>query len=242
MQKAKDLAKYHIKLKSYEGPFDVLLDLVARQQVDILEVDLARLTKDYLDFLKSKKDEELEVTTEFLIVAAVLLSIKASVLINEPGERIEIPQTPEELLKRLKELASFKLLSEQIEKMIEEKSAYFTRGEIIQDECLKEIGRIKPEALLDIYQEALRRTTPLLSGSHIITPAFDLERSKTILSGLLGESKRKITFSEIAAKVKQKRIMISIFYLLLAWAQEGRVKLKQDATFSDLDIELMSEC
>src|SRR5438093_464740 len=75
---------YQVKLQVFEGPFDLLLHLIAKRELDIYEVSLGAITEDYLDYIRSMKDFDLEVATEFLIVAATLIEIKAARLLPGP--------------------------------------------------------------------------------------------------------------------------------------------------------------
>ena len=75
---------YQVKLQVFEGPFDLLLHLIAKRELDIYEVSLASITEDYLEYIRSMQDLDLEVATEFLIVAATLVEIKAARLLPGP--------------------------------------------------------------------------------------------------------------------------------------------------------------
>src|SRR4030095_13025981 len=76
--------RYVVKTEVFEGPFDLLLHLIARQRLDIWQVSLARITEDYLDEIKRMHELNLEVATEFLVVAATLLELKAARLLPSP--------------------------------------------------------------------------------------------------------------------------------------------------------------
>ena len=75
---------YQVKLQVFQGPFDLLLHLIAKRELDIYEVSLASITEEYLDYIRSMQDLDLEVATEFVIVAATLIEIKAAPLLPGP--------------------------------------------------------------------------------------------------------------------------------------------------------------
>ena len=75
---------YQVKLQVFEGPFDLLLHLIAKRELDVYEVSLAEITEEYLAYIRSMQDLDLEIATEFLLVAATLVEIKASRLLPGP--------------------------------------------------------------------------------------------------------------------------------------------------------------
>lgn len=235
---ASSRAKYHVRLKAYEGPFDVLLELVAGQQVDILDVDLSKLTHDYLEFLKEQKEQEIGITVEFLYVAAILISMKASILTYETDEKLELPISPAELLLKLKELSFFKNAAERLSVLMEKRSLIYPPGSNVEKNNFSKIRRISKKAFQDAYVEVMRRNTPVLSGSHILTANLDLERAMNILNDAFNNC-QVISFSDTIEKKKDRRMVISLFFAILTLAQEGVIELYQPEQFSDISIKLV---
>lgn len=234
---ASSRAKYHIKLKGYEGPFDVLLELIANQQVDILEVDLSKLTHDYIEFLKKQQEQEIEVTVEFLHVAAILLSVKASILTEEQDEKFDLPPTPEELLKNLKELSIFKRAAEMLSNLIEKRLLIYPSGYSQEGSGSRKIKRISLRALENAYLEVIKRNTPVLTGSHILTANLLINEAKEILKKAFSNC-LEINLSEIMKK-KDRRTAISLFFTILTLAQEGVIEIYQREVFSDISVRLV---
>src|SRR5258706_3892768 len=102
---------YQVKLQVFEGPFDLLLHLISKRELDIYEVSLASITEDYLEYIRGLQDLDLEVATEFLIVAATLIEIKAARLLPGPPMDEEDALALSErdmLIARLREYRAFK--------------------------------------------------------------------------------------------------------------------------------------
>src|ERR1043166_3919992 len=122
---------YQVKLQVFEGPFDLLLHLIAKRELDIYEVSLASITEEYLDYIRSMQELNLEVATEFLIVAATLIEIKAARLL--PGTPIDeeaaLALSERDLLiARLLEYRAFKDAAAQIAASLSAKAAYIGRS------------------------------------------------------------------------------------------------------------------
>ena len=112
---------YQVKLQVFEGPFDLLLHLIAKRELDIYEVSLASITEEYLEYIRSMQDLDLEVATEFLIVAATLIEIKAARLLPGPPIDEEAALALSErdmLIARLLEYRAFKDAAARLAEMI----------------------------------------------------------------------------------------------------------------------------
>ena len=112
---------YQVKLQVFEGPFDLLLHLIAKRELDIYEVSLASITEEYLGYIRGMQDLDLEVATEFLIVAATLIEIKAARLLPGPPVDEEAALALSErdmLIARLLEYRAFKYAAAQLAAMI----------------------------------------------------------------------------------------------------------------------------
>src|ERR1051325_733202 len=121
---------YQVKLDVFEGPFDLLLHLISKRELDIYEVSLAQITEDYLDHLKQLTDLDLEVATEFLLVAATLIEIKAARLLPGPptDDEAELALSDRDLLiARLLEYRAFKDAAERLSELLAVNAGYIPR-------------------------------------------------------------------------------------------------------------------
>src|SRR6266516_6653755 len=158
---------YMVRTEVFEGPFDLLLHLIARQQVDIWQVSLSRITEDYLGEIRRMRELNLEVATEFLVVAATLLELKAARLLPSPdGEEDEVEALLEErdlLFARLLQYRAYKHVAELFGARLAEQGAFLPRRAGGQDL----LERIAPNLLTGVRPEDLAR---LAAGAFTPTP------------------------------------------------------------------------
>ncbi|MCO5247411.1 MAG: segregation/condensation protein A [Chitinophagales bacterium] len=150
---------YKISLPQFEGPFDLLLFFIERDELDIQDIPIHQITEDFLDYIRSLEEMKIEVASEFILVAATLMSIKTKMLIprkelNEDGEEID-PR--EELIQKLLEYKRYKSVLQNLELMEEERSKFFSRGGVENEQ--KEILEIfdndielEPVSLYRLYK------------------------------------------------------------------------------------------
>ena len=121
---------YEVKLKVFEGPLDLLLHLIEKNEVDIYDIPIAAIADQYLAYMRTLDQYDIEVASEFLVMAATLLYIKSRMLLPAPPAQ-EIPQETEdprqELVERLVEYRRYKRMAEVFERLIRERQKYFAR-------------------------------------------------------------------------------------------------------------------
>lgn len=143
---------YTIHLEHFEGPFDLLLFFIQRDELDIYDIPISKITHDFLDYIRTMEHLNIELASEFIVVAASLMRIKAKMLlprraINEVGEEID-PR--EELVARLIEYKRYKEAIVELREMEERRSGIFKRGNV-----LDELQIQANQALMDIELENL---------------------------------------------------------------------------------------
>lgn len=143
---------YNIKIEAFEGPFDLLLFFIERDELDIYDIPIAKITDDFLGYVHTMENLNIDLASEFILVAATLMRIKAKMLIprkdvDEHGQEID-PR--EELIQRLLEYKSFKEVTEDLRRKEEARSMSFPRGNIEV-----ELQSLAEEALADAELESL---------------------------------------------------------------------------------------
>lgn len=156
--------EYFVKLDTFEGPLDLLLHLINRLEIDIYDIPVAKITEQYTEYIRTMQQLELNVASEYLVMAATLIALKSQMLlptqeVEEPDDFIEDPR--EELTQRLIEYRKYKDAAQKLkEKEIEEKYL-FTRGPIKLDhlDTRSEVvqGDISIYDMLDALQKMLKR-------------------------------------------------------------------------------------
>jgi segregation and condensation protein A len=124
------MSEYKIKLKVFEGPMALLLHLIEKDKLDIYDIPIAAVTEQYMAYLKALEEFNIEVASEFLVMAATLLQIKSRMLLPKPpkpNDMAEEEDPRQELVARLIEYRRFKEMSHTLETMLDERQRYFTR-------------------------------------------------------------------------------------------------------------------
>lgn len=143
---------FTIKIKQFEGPFDLLLFFIERDEIDIMDIPIAKITEDFLDYIRTLEELNIDVASEFILVAATLMRIKARLLLPRPeldetGQEID-PR--KELAQKLLEYKRFKDVLGEFQQLEEERDLITHRGN-----TRKELRTIAEKALVDVELESL---------------------------------------------------------------------------------------
>ena len=207
------MQSYTIKLKHFEGPFDLLLFFIERDELDIDDIPIATVTNDFLAYIKELESLNIDVASEFILVAATLMRIKAKMLIprkelDELGNEID-PR--EELTQRLLEYKKYKEILDEMRAMEEGRSTKFNRGNISS-----EMRDIATRALVDVELESLTLYR-LLSTFQRLMEDHQIRGAKTV---------HRIVKYNYTIEDQQKSILDKV-------AKIGRVDFKM--LFEDLE-------
>jgi segregation and condensation protein A len=235
---------YVVRTEVFEGPFDLLLHLIARQQVDIWQVSLSGITEAYLAEIKRMQELNLEVATEFLVVAATLLELKAARLLPSPdGEDDEVEALLEErdlLFARLLQYRAYKRVAELFGERLAQQAAFLPRragGEEL-------LERIAPNLLTGVRPEDLARLAaaaftpapvPEVSTEHIAPVRLTVSEAVAELAGRL-RGRGQTTFEELLGqKVPPIEVVINLLALLELY-KRSLIELEQTATFGAITV------
>ncbi len=139
---------YRVKLQNFEGPLDLLLFFIKRDELDIYDIPIAKITKEFLEYTQLMRMLDLEVAGEFIVMASTLMHIKVRMLLSKPGEEEEVEDPRAELVRRLLEYKRYKELAFSFSQMEAEQSNYFYR-EYFKDDA-KDLGTGEDGALKDV--------------------------------------------------------------------------------------------
>jgi segregation and condensation protein A len=235
---------YVVKTEVFEGPFDLLLHLIARQRVDLWQVSLSRITEDYLAEIRRMRELDLEVATEFLVVAATLLELKAARLLPAPDanpDEIEAVLEERDLLfARLLQYRAYKQVAGLFGARLAEQAAYHPRRVGAEDL----LRRIVPELLVGVTPEELARLAaaaltpvppPDVTTTHIPPPRLSVAEAVIDLARRLHDQGMS-TFEDL---VGRQAVPIEIVIGLLAVLElykRSLVELDQASTFADITV------
>ena len=236
---------YEVQTPVFEGPFDLLLHLILREQVDLYEVQLTRIVDAYLDELSRLEHFDLDVATEFLLIAATLVELKSKRLL--PGEddvdlddELGLWQERDLLLARLLECKTFKDAANALQRLSSEAGRSFPRTAGLEERFLD----IAPDLLAGVTAEQVR-TAFLRAVAPKPLPRVDLDHVAPIRASvtdaveeLLDELPRagRMTFRELTGGLFERLEVVVRFLAVLELYKQGLIDLEQHGNFADLHI------
>ena len=229
---------YKVKLEIFEGPLDLLLYLIKKDELSIYDIPITRITEQYLEYLALIEELDLDVAGEFIVMAATLMHIKSKTLLPPNPEGIELDEADPraELVKRLLAYKAFKEAAERLRGMEFERSKIFTRTGVEPDVDESDLSLVDVSLfeLLNAFAKVLRGLVP--DASHeIVKDEFTVAEKVHQIFHLL--AKRTIVhFSELFRDAKNKIEIITTFLALLELVRLREVRIRQDTHFGDIEI------
>ena len=232
------IAQLELDLDVFAGPFDLLLSLVLREELDLLEVDLAEVVVAYLDHLEAAEELDLESATEFLVLIAALLELKSRLML--PGEEVEEldelepAEAAEELLARLLEYARFRAAGAHLAERHEHGQSYLWRVAKPPDGLrrLPETAAYEP-ALLGEALGGLLRTPPPIDLTHMATPRVTVGERLAHLRALLRRG--TFSFDEAVRGADRVTVCVTVFALLELY-KRGEAGWEQAEPFGEITV------
>jgi segregation and condensation protein A len=240
---------YRVRLDVFEGPFDLLLHLVAKQRLEITDINVSELADQYLDHIERMEEFDLDVASDFLLVAATLLEMKAASLLplgEGPGSRDEEFEdlSPEEarnlLIARLLAYKQYKNAAGELNARMEAEGHMHPRQAGLEEPFLK----LMPDFLEGITLRSLgvicadllsRREIFLLEAEHVAAMPISLQLHVRAVSARLARAGRAL-FSELVAAGASAEEVVVTFLAILELYKRGEVELRQDDLFGDIEI------
>jgi segregation and condensation protein A len=225
----------NIKIGEFAGPLDLLLYLIKQEQANIFDIPIARITNEYLRFIRLMKSLDIAVAADFLVMASTLIEIKSKMLLpRDPnaeaaGDEIEDPR--QELVDRLLEYEKYKSAAEMLYEKTTLEQAVFARGKIESDDSNAEIDASVFD-LLTVFQKIVARRVEEIK--------MEIHREEISLADMIRDLKRRIfesgelsmlTFFE---EMHTKRELVTAFIAVLEIVRTETVKLIQKTTFGDV--------
>ncbi len=227
-----------IKLARFEGPLDLLLHLIKRDEIDIYDIPIAHITQQYLAYLDLMRALDLEVAGEFLVMAATLMRIKAKMLLPlpAPGEEEEEGDPREELVQRLLEYRQFKEAAGTLREREGERRLLFERGMVPGDDEMGPLP-LAPVTLFDLL-DALNRVMSRLPEQTVYevrSEVYDVEEKMALIASLAAEQ-GAMSFESLLLRCRARVEMIVTFMALLELIKLGRVEVVQSESFGEIRI------
>jgi segregation and condensation protein A len=240
---------YEIKISNFEGPFDLLLHLLKKNEMSIYDIRIYDITTQYLSYLDSLKEMDLEITSEFIVVASTLIEIKSKMLLPQDKKKDEeSDEDPRQtLIEKLIEYKKFKLAANFLrEKRIQAGLFYTKKPEVIEDKSPKNFNNdfFKDITMLDLYNlyiSLIHKNASKMNTSNIIerkipVDRFRVEDKMDELRVFLNKNERA-KFSSIMTTCKSKIEVVVTFLAMLELIKLKAIKVIQPDNFTDIFIE-----
>ena len=238
---------YQVRTQVFEGPFDLLLHLISKRELDIYDVSLAAITEEYLDHLKEMQELDLEVATEFLVVAATLIEMKASRLLpGPPRDDDEIDVSDRDLLiARLLEYRAFKEAAAGLSTLLADNAGFLPRTAGAGEEFAKLapdlMARVSPERFAAIAAKALAPKPSIhVDTSHITPIRVSVADAIAAVRAEL-RKRRTATFRELSQGIPDRLNRIVRFLAVLELIKRGEADASQKGSFGPIDVRWLGE-
>ena len=233
------------KINDFEGPLDLLLHLIKESKMDIMNIEIESITKQYMDFLDSQEKMNLEVSSEYLVLASELLEIKSRLLlpnnkVDENGEEV-VEDPREELVNRLLEYQTYKNITSLLqEKELLRKDIYTKSPENIKnyiDERTEIHADVTLDDLLAAFQRYYQRkidNKPL--STKVTVNEISVSSRRHDIKNIL-KTKRRVSFFELFPVVS-KEYVVATFLAILEMCKNNEITIIQNDTFDDIVCEV----
>ncbi|GAB6139060.1 segregation and condensation protein A [Halanaerobaculum tunisiense] len=249
---------YEVKIDAFEGPIDLLLHLLDENEVEIYDIQISEITEQYLDYIAQMKELDLDVASEFLIMAARLMEIKAQTLLpsKEPTEDEEETKTDprQQLVDRLVEYKKFKDLASKLQNFAEEQRSSYTRNvapllgqlEFAETNALEDVTLDEfTSALQDVLQaQAARQEETELEDkdqdeqkiSHLEAEEVTIKEQQGYIVERLLNNESQISFRQVFSDLDSRLEIVVTFMALLELIKLKEVRIEQPTNFAEIKI------
>ncbi len=226
-----------VQIPVFEGPLDLLLHLIQQDQLEITDIPIAKITRQYLETLELMRELDLEVAGEFLVMAATLMRIKARMLLPPAIAEEEEEDPRAGLVRQLLEYSRFKEAAQDLSRLETERRLHFERGAPAQleDPEASELLPVSMFRLLDALKTVLSRQVPPIVHTVTAEP-LSLEEAMGVMRGRLLESPR-LLFEELLHRFVTRIEKITAFLGLLELLKQGSIAAAQESLFGPIWIE-----
>lgn len=239
-----------VKLEVFEGPLDLLLHLIDKNKVDIYDIPIVEITEQYLDYIRQMETEDMNVMSEFLVMAATLIDIKCKMLLpKEVDEEGEEQDPRAELVEKLLEYKMCKYMSYELrDRMVDAERNLYKRPTLPAEveqyrqpvDYEELIGDLTLQRLHEIFKHMMKRQEdkidPVRSTfGKIEKDEIDLDLKTTYVEAYV-RSHKTFSFRKLLEKQHSRMEIIVTFLVILEMIKTGRIGIEQEDTFSDIII------
>ncbi len=235
------------RINEFEGPLDLLLHLIKENKMDIMNIEIEHITEQYISYLNEQEKMNLEIASEYLVMASELIEIKSKLLLpnqrteNEEEEEID-PR--EELVNRLLEYQAYKEITKVLKEKEELRKEIYTKSPENVKNYVDESARLSSDITLDDLVEAFKKylerkkeSKPL--KTKVTTNEISVSSRRLEIKSIL-KNKPKVSFFELFPVLNKEYVVVT-FLAILEMAKNKELKITQDKNFDDIICEVRDE-
>ncbi len=242
-----------VKIDIFEGPLDLLLHLIDKNKVDITDIPIALITDQYMEYINHMEQDKMEVMSEFIEMAATLISIKTRMLLpQKKDENDEYIDPRKELMEQLLEYKKYKFMADELRGRQIDAGQVFFKNATIPEEVASFLPKADPDELLknidfamlySVFQQMMKKSKdkidPIRSQFGIIKKESYTVHDKIDKIDKMREIVKKINFRELLKDTMTKPEMIVTFLAILELMKLSKIKVVQRNIFHEIDIEFI---
>ena len=244
----------NVKLETFEGPLDLLLHLLDKNKVDIYDIPIVEITRQYMEYMEAMKEESLDVTSEFLVMAATLLDIKSRMLLpRSDGEEAQEEEDPRaDLVRQLLEYKLYKYMADQLRDQQSAARLHFYHRALIPKEVRAYEPPVDPNQLIEesgvdlnrlyeVFQEALLRQERRIDP--IRAKFGNIKREEVSVDDRIDDlrkfarTRKRFSFRSLLQGAKSRTELVVTFLAILEMMKAGNIVVSQEESFGEIEIE-----
>jgi segregation and condensation protein A len=223
-------------LEAFEGPLDLLLYLIRRQNLDVLDIPIAEITRQYLEYIDLMRELELELAGEYLLMAAMLAEIKSRMLLPRPASEAAEEEDPRaELVRRLQEYERFKRAAEDLDRLPRlERDVFVAQAELVERAVAPLLPDVTLREMLLAFTDVIQRAA-MFAHHHVQRERLSVrQRMSEIIERLQGGE--LVDFAQLF-RLEEGRMGVTVtFVALLELLREGLLDIVQAETYAPLHV------
>lgn len=238
--------EYEVKIDAFEGPLDLLLHLIKESKVDIWDIQIVDITTQYLDYIKRMESLNLNIASEYLVMASELIEMKSKLLLPRPKvEEEEEEEDPREvLIQRLIEYQQYKDITEKFKELSLTRQEFYTKLPESLKEYQEEEVVINSDLTLDDLMHALekflkRKEEEKPLSTTVTRKELSVEDRRKSIKTLL-HTKKKVDFFELFETVTKEYVVVT-FLAILEMARKCELFIRQENNFDSITVEAVYE-
>ena len=232
---------YEVKINEFEGPLDLLLHLIKKSNIDIYDISLVEITNQYLDYINKMEELNLDIASEYLVLASELLQYKSSMLLPKKEETPDDYEEDfkSELIKKLVDYKKYKEVCETFKVLEENRSNFYTKtpSDIsLYSEKILNNDNVTVDDLIDAFKKFMERREfekPL--NTKITTKELSVSDRVVEIRNIL-RNKKSVNFMELFTR-RDKSYVVVTFLSILEMAKDLEISIEQDNNFNDIIIK-----